>query len=374
VGWLRNESRPGKLSARIHKSESDPGKHGEEKKRAVFNFTYFVTGTKKLTIRNKEYTEPAIVENSDRTLSWLRQNAFPSKGKAWFAVGYGAFRRLTRRHQIIVPSLQTPERFTGFLAQFNENEPLAAFEQWFVHLDYRIAKEKDPVAILQNTLGVTAINRVLPEGASFDSVDSDGRILFMVKGQRVPTLALSDGYRSVIALAGDLIWRLLMAFPDSKDPLQEAGTVLIDELDIHLHPVWQRQIPRMLRELFPNLQFIVATHSPFIAAGAGENAKTYRLKSDKGKVTVSEISSQLAFLSVEKVLQSPAFELISPFSQETQDKIDLYYTLRKKPQRTPADDVQLEMIMPVVQQAIGEPRPTTELGEKVDDYLSKVLK
>ena len=372
LGWLRDESHAGKLSARIHKSESDPGDYGEKKKRAAFSFTYFVTGTQKISIRNKEYTEPAIVENSDRTLSWLRQNAFPSKGKGWFASGFGAFRRLTRRHQIIVPSLQTPERYTGFLAQFNENEPLAVFEQWFVHLDYRIAKDKDPVATRQKELGVKAINHVLPGGAEFDSVSADGRILFSIKGQKVPTLSLSDGYRSVLALAGDLIWRLLMAFPESHDPLQEEGTVLIDELDIHLHPMWQRQIPGLLRELFPKLQFIVTTHSPFIAAGAGEDAMTYRLNWENGRVAVHEIH-KLAFLSVEKVLQSPAFGLVSVFSRQAQAEIDRYYTLRRKDNRTPEENRQLELILPVVQQAIGEPALMGDLEHKMDKYLDQVF-
>ncbi len=373
LGWLRDEGRPGKLTARIHKSGNDPGDFGEKKKRTAFSFTYFVTGTRKIAIRNKEYTEPAIVENSDRILTWLRQNAFPSKGKGWFAAGFGAFRRLTRRHQIIVPSLQTPERYTSFLAQFDENEPLAVFEQWFVHLDYRVAKSKgDPVAERQQELGIQAINQVLPEDAKFDSVSADGRILFNVKGQRVPTLGLSDGYRSVIALAGDLIWRLLMAFPESNAPLTEEGTVLIDELDIHLHPMWQRQLPGLLRRIFPNIQFIVATHSPFIAAGAGEDAVTYRLNREDGAIVVAQIRD-LAFLSIEKVLQSPAFELVSLFSEETQDRIDRYYTLRKKARRTPQEEKDLQMILPIIQQALGEPAPKNSLGSKVDEYLDKML-
>jgi len=165
---------------------------------------------------------------------------------------------------------------------------------------------------------VAAINRVLPEGAKFDSVRTDGKILFDVNGQKVATLNLSDGYRSVLALAGDLIWRLFMAFPESNDPMQEQGTVLIDELDIHLHPVWQRQIPGMLRKLFPNLQFIVSTHSPFIASGSGEDAVTYRLNRIAGsKIELTKIQN-MAFLSVEKVLQSEAFEVVSLLSEETQ--------------------------------------------------------
>lgn len=374
LGWLRNESRQGKLSAKIHQTKNDPGKYGTTKIRNVFNFTYFITGTEKLQIRSKLFTEPAIVPNSDRTLSWLRQNAFPSKGEGWFASGYGAFRRLTKRNQVVVPSLQTPERYTGFLAQFDEDQPLAAFEQWFVHLDYRIAKTQEELARKQQTLGIAAINKVLPEGAEFDSVRQDGRILFNVNGQKVATLNLSDGYRSVLALSGDLIWRLFMAFPESDDPMKEQGTVLIDELDIHLHPVWQRQIPAMLRSLFPNLQFIVSTHSPFVAAGSGEDAVTYRLNWNADKQVELMKTPNLAFMSVDRVLQSAAFAVVSLFSKETQETIDRYYTLRKKTKRTPAEENQLEMDMPIVQQAIGFEVPKTELENKMDQYLRKMMK
>ena len=85
---------------------------------------------------------------------------------------------------------------------------------------------------------------------------------------------MSDGYRSVLALSGDLVWRLIVGFPRQEQLLVEGkeGVVLIDELDIHLHPIWQRDIALWLRKQFPKLQFIVATHSPFIAAGAGQQA------------------------------------------------------------------------------------------------------
>ena len=164
-----------------------------------------------------------------------------------------------------------------------------------------------------------------------------------------------------------------MAFPDSEDPMKEQGTVLIDELDIHLHPVWQRQIPGMLRKLFPNIQFIVSTHSPFIASGAGEDSVTYRLNWVNGKVELSKIVN-MAFMSVEKVLQSEAFEIVSLLSPEAQTRIDRYYTLRKKVNRTPAEDNQLEMDMPIVQQAIGLDAPKSGLEKKMDQYLKQMLK
>ncbi|MEM8534817.1 MAG: AAA family ATPase, partial [Chloroflexota bacterium] len=76
---------------------------------------------------------------------------------------------------------------------------------------------------------------------------------------------LSDGERSMLALVFDLSRRLALANPQSDDPLREGrGVVLIDELDLHLHPSWQRTIVDRLTTTFPNCQFIATTHSPQI--------------------------------------------------------------------------------------------------------------
>jgi predicted ATPase len=283
VGWLRDENKLGKVATRIHQDDEDPGQHGTEKVRRAFSYSYTITGSQPQTVNNKLYTEPTIVPAGQRILSWLRENAFPSGGKGWFAVGYGAFRRLTRSTQIIVPSLEPQARFTNFTTQFDEAEPLSVFERWMVYLDYRIAKGNDPTAERHKEVGIQAINQVLPKDAQFESVTSEGRILFDIGGQKVPTISLSDGYRSILALAGDLIWRLILAFPESTGPLNESGVVLIDELDIHLHPTWQRQVAGVLRETFPNLQFFVATHSPLVAAGAGEDALTLKFNFENGR-------------------------------------------------------------------------------------------
>src|SRR5262245_35173683 len=92
LGWLRDDSRVGKISARIHRDSVDPGEFGTEKIRRAFGYSYSITGAQPLTVNNKLYTEPTIVPWGQKVLSWLRQNAFPSKGEGWFSVGYGAFR------------------------------------------------------------------------------------------------------------------------------------------------------------------------------------------------------------------------------------------------------------------------------------------
>jgi len=375
VGWLRDEGKIGRIAIRIHQGANDPGKFGDKKISRAFGYTFFLTGTKSVTIRKKVYTEPTIQESGEKRLTWLRQNALTSKGEGWFAVGYGAFRRLTRSSQIIVPSLDPQARFSNFTTQFHEDEPLSAFERWMVYLDYRIAKIHDEEAKRQKDLGVAAINKLLPSDIQFDSVTPEGRILFSIGNQKVPTISLSDGYRSVLALAGDFVWRLIQAFPTSSSPLAEEGVVLIDELDIHLHPVWQRDIAGWLREQFPNLQFIVATHSPLVAAGAGEDALTLRFQLCEGKAVVDKVEN-VASKDVNSILQSKAFGLVSPFSPQTQRKIERYDELTRKGSRRSRNENQdyqeLLSFMADMEPFGGTPAPGS-IEARLNDYIKKTL-
>ena len=381
VGWLRDEGQRGKLSIKVHQGDSDPGNFGSQKVTRSFGYSFFITGSEQLTVNNKLYTEPGVHAVQERRLTWLRQNAFISRGTGWFAVGYGAFRRLTRKSEIIVPSLESPTRYTNFFTQFDEDQPLSAFERWMVYLDYSIVKsdeggERHKEAKRQKELGIDAINSLLPSSVRFDSVTAEGRIFFDVGGTKVPTLALSDGYRSVLALAGDLVWRLIQAFPESHDPLKEEGVVLIDELDIHLHPIWQRDIALWLRKQFPNLQFIVATHSPFIAAGAGQEALTLKFSLSNGKTSVEEVRDFSA-LSVDRVLQSDAFGKVSPYSPQTQGKIDRYDELLGKGGKLSMKEKQefgqLSLFMEEARPIGGPPEPGS-LQSRVEAYLEKKLK
>lgn len=75
---------------------------------------------------------------------------------------------------------------------------------------------------------------------------------------------LSGGYKAVLSVIADIAKRLSIANPESSNPLEEEAVILIDELDLHLHPKWQKEIVADLKRTFPNCQFIISTHSPFI--------------------------------------------------------------------------------------------------------------
>lgn len=379
AGWVRDPKAPGKLTAILHQEEVDTGTFGEDKRRQTFSYSYFVTGSTAVEVgKDKQtYTEPALIEEPTKILSWLRTNAFASGSKGWFAVGYGAFRRLTRVSQVLIPSLDQPKRSSNFFTQFNEDTSLSSFERWMVYLDYRLAKDsKDTKAQQMKRVGEEAIIKLLPGNVTIAGVTTDGLIEFFVDSQKAPTISLSDGFRSVIALAGDLIWRLLQAFPDLDDPTQASGVVLIDELDIHLHPSWQREIAGWLRQVFPHLQFFVATHSPLVAAGAGEDALTLRLDIKDGNVQIMEIPYKDLASDVDRTLRSPAFSLQSTYSPPTEKKIQRYHQLKRKNGDLIAEEIQeyeqLQLFMKEVQPFGDSPDPDS-LEARIDALLEARL-
>ncbi|RYF31095.1 MAG: AAA family ATPase, partial [Comamonadaceae bacterium] len=94
--------------------------------------------------------------------------------------------------------------------------------------------------------------------------ESPLRLRVSKQGEELYLDQLSDGERSLLAIVADLVRRLSLANPELEDPLKGAGVVLIDEIELHLHPTWQRNVIEKLRTTFPNIQFIATTHSPFV--------------------------------------------------------------------------------------------------------------
>lgn len=103
-------------------------------------------------------------------------------------------------------------------------------------------------------------------------------------------LQLSDGEKCIIALLGDLARRLAMANPGLENPLDGEGVVLIDEIDLHLHPKWQRKIFSVLRTAFPNVQFIATTHSPLILSELDDETLVFSTSNENSEsITVDQI-------------------------------------------------------------------------------------
>ena len=138
-------------------------------------------------------------------------------------------------------------------------------------------------------------------------------VSFKEKGTNLTFDQLSEGYKSILIFVSDLLYRLNKNASEGEKTTNLKGIVLVDEIDLHLHPKWQRVLIGKLRKLFPNVQFIFTTHSPTIIQGASEDAmmfRVYRTKED-GKTKVSEpyYRKDLDHLMINTLLTSPLFGL-----------------------------------------------------------------
>ncbi len=119
---------------------------------------------------------------------------------------------------------------------------------------------------------------------------------------------LASGYRSVISMIGDIIIRLSKHQPEIKDFKELAGIVIIDEIDLHLHPKWQKTMIEKLTILFPKIQFIVSTHSPIPILGAPENTVIINIQRTENKgITAKKLDIDVSKLTPNSILTSPVF-------------------------------------------------------------------
>lgn len=121
---------------------------------------------------------------------------------------------------------------------------------------------------------------------------------------------MSDGYKIIIAMVADIASRMAEANPSKADPLLTPGIILIDEIDLHLHPGWQRIVVDQLITTFPNIQFILTTHSPVIIAGAANKAQVIHLNNSESFDDV-KVCQDLATMDVGQILLSGLFGLKS---------------------------------------------------------------
>lgn len=134
-----------------------------------------------------------------------------------------------------------------------------------------------------------AVETLVPDVRNLNVDRSTGnqRILVENFGNVVNISQLSQGQKSLVALAGDLALRLVTLNPDLEDSLHANGIVIIDEIELHLHPKWQQEIILGLQETFPNIQFIVTTHSAQVLSTVDKNCIRQICFDDNSELTVS---------------------------------------------------------------------------------------
>jgi predicted ATP-binding protein involved in virulence len=181
---------------------------------------------------------------------------------------YGAHRNWERR-QVAEDLRGIGNRYDGYVGAFDVRSAHAMMAGWIRKQTY-VELQKGNRYIQPQLAAVEAAVGSCIEGLKrfwFD-VESDDLRLELNNGDIRPFYMLSEGYRNMVALVADIGWRASVLNPHHGSNAHQLteGIVLIDELDLHLHPAWQRSIVADLRRTFPKIQFIVTTHSPQIVA------------------------------------------------------------------------------------------------------------
>jgi len=154
---------------------------------------------------------------------------------------------------------------------------------------------------------------------------------------------LSLGYRTTLAWTADFAWRLMRQYPESNNPFAEPAVVLIDEIDLHLHPRWQLSIMRDLSQIFPATQFIATSHSPLMAQVAEkENFVLCIKRQEERDVVIENDPNVVRGWRVDQILTSELFGGLGARSPEIEDLFVQRDELLAKPSRSADEEAELE--------------------------------
>ncbi len=177
--------------------------------------------------------------------------------------------------------ISSNDRTEVYKRAFQAGTDFNKLTRWFVEMAERRAAEMSEAAKLPLKKGnakrleidafykpLSFVSRALagfsPEFSAFEVRNGE----MWLRSRNIPASNLSDGEKTVIALIADIAMRTIVANPNASNPLRSDAIILIDELDLHLHPEWQSEIAEKLPEIFPSAQFVISSHSPSVMSVA----------------------------------------------------------------------------------------------------------
>jgi hypothetical protein len=206
-------------------------------------------------------------------------------------------------------------------------------------------------------------------------------LLFQTPDGVVPLQQLSDGYQNIASWIGDLLFRITETFKNYQRPLEARGILLLDEIDLHLHPIWQRQLLLFLDRKLPNFQILATTHSPFTAQQAAPGSLHVLERPPAGKgttglITVRQYGGDPKLLRVDQLLE-PLLGLETTESVAAEELREKQKALRRKTKRTRAEESDFQQFTTAVRdlpeaQRLEEPeKKRFDLLRRIEQHLEK---
>ncbi len=264
-------------------------------------------------------------------------------GDGWFCASFGPFRRFEGGDMNFEKLFYSSPHLAPHLSAFGENVALTEILSWLKQLDYRALENHEAdKQVLHDLKTLINSGQMLPHKTTLESISSDGVFFRDGNGQLIGINQLSDGYRSVLSMTFELIRQLVINYGANavfskirtgQIQIDLPGVVVIDEIDAHLHPAWQKRIGTWLCEFFPKLQFIVTTHSPLVCQAAAKGS-VWRLPAPGGKRAGSRVTGEelerLLFGDLVEAYDTELFGIQSTRSEVGKEKLQRLAVLNTK--------------------------------------------
>lgn len=275
--------------------------------------------------------------------------------EGWFCAGYGPFRRLYGASAPAHRVMFGPGRIARFATMFFEGATLGECEVWLSELHHKTLEEREKEKTILEQVLKLLNSDFLRHGLRVEKVDSENLWLRDPAGIVLPLSDMSEGYRAALATLVDILRHMINVYghqdfltnTDGSLTVAHPGVVLIDEMDSHLHPEWQRSIGFWLKERFPRVQFIVTTHSPIICQAADQDSIFHLPAPGSGQEPFQIRGgdyTQIITSKLDAIYLSPAFGMEHTRSPRAVSARREYARLRAKEHAGRLSDVEAEKV------------------------------
>lgn len=287
------------------------------------------------------------ITRDSRSIQEVDGGGSPAIRNEPLVLAYGAGRHMGRANS------EASASATGTETLFDSTAELVDASEILYQLDdARLRKRAGAEARLKRLLDVLAT--VLPDVSSPKQIKIYGLpspgLTSAATGVRISTPygevsldQLSLGYQTTVAWTVDIATQLFRNYPNSKNALAEPAIVIVDEIDLHLHPRWQREIRDHLTEHFPNVQFIATAHSPLMAQSSLQDNLAI-IKRDEDHAVIVSDPSIVHDWRLDQIVTSELFNLKTPWPPDVEELVVEQKALVAKTSRNQEDEQRLSVL------------------------------
>ncbi len=336
----------------------------------------------KIAVYVGEGPTPYIVELSrdiDDAVHLRSPSLSPLRLGNWLVIGFPALRAMTFGPP---PKRGPPTRPSAAdLAPLMNNTPdtrLTDFRAWLIDLKVTASSGRGTEASTADRLFnrfFEVLDAVTPDAKiQFSDIDAKKQIWIRADGTRVPLESVSQGTASVLCWVGVMLQRAYEVHAALNNPEEGPILVLVDEIDAHMHPSWQRLLAPTVRRLFPKLQVLATTHSPMIV-GTMTEEQIFKAVREDGKVRIEVPNVATRGLRADQVLTSPLFGFDSAQVDPETDKYLHEYTelvSRNPKSLSPTEEARLKEVSRYLQKVTISPQDRFQAVQAYDVLSSAV--